>query len=130
MEGLKERRIEGSTYPTFNPSILISLKPYHMSEIKVGQKAPDFKLVGTDMSPISLANYKGKNLILHFFPLAFTSVCTHTGCARAWAFSNDVARCTCHGSEFDNRGRVVTGPASRALAEFSVAQDGNTVTIR
>ena len=51
-----------------------------MSEIKVGQKAPDFKLVGTDMSPITLADFKGKNLILHFFPLAFTSVCTAQMC--------------------------------------------------
>ena len=51
-----------------------------MSEIKVGQKAPDFMLVGTDLSPITLADYKGKNLILHFFPLAFTSVCTAQMC--------------------------------------------------
>ena len=51
-----------------------------MSEIKVGQKAPDFTLVGTDLSPITLKDYKGKNLILHFFPLAFTSVCTNQMC--------------------------------------------------
>lgn len=48
--------------------------------ISVGQKAPDFKLVGTDLEPISLTKYKGKNLVLHFFPLAFTSVCTAQMC--------------------------------------------------
>ncbi len=51
-----------------------------MATIAVGQKAPDFKLVGTDLQPISLQDYKGKNLILHFFPLAFTSVCTAQMC--------------------------------------------------
>ncbi len=61
---------------------------------------------------------------------AFTSVCTHSACTRDWAFTGELARCTCHGSEFDNRGQVVTGPANRALAEFSVSQDGNIVTIK
>lgn len=51
-----------------------------MLELTVGQKAPDFKLVGTDLEPITLNDYKGKNLILHFFPLAFTSVCTEQLC--------------------------------------------------
>lgn len=51
-----------------------------MAELTKGQKAPDFKLVGTDLEPIELNDYKGKNLILHFFPLAFTSVCTEQLC--------------------------------------------------
>ena len=51
-----------------------------MTELIVGQKAPDFKLVGTNLDPITLSDYKGKNIILHFFPLAFTSVCTEQLC--------------------------------------------------
>lgn len=51
-----------------------------MSEIKTGMKAPELSLVALDLSPIKLSNYKGKNLILHFFPLAFTSVCTTQMC--------------------------------------------------
>ncbi|WP_394972626.1 redoxin domain-containing protein [uncultured Croceitalea sp.] len=51
-----------------------------MAALTIGQKAPDFKLVGTDLEPIQLSDYKGKNLILHFFPLAFTSVCTEQLC--------------------------------------------------
>lgn len=51
-----------------------------MKALVVGQKAPDFTLVGTDLQAISLSDYKGKNLILHFFPLAFTSVCTEQLC--------------------------------------------------
>lgn len=51
-----------------------------MSSINIGQKAPDFSLIGTDLSPIKLEDFKGKNLVLHFFPLAFTSVCTTQMC--------------------------------------------------
>ena len=59
-----------------------------MAILEKGQKAPEFKLVGTDLQPISLADYKGKNLVLHFFPLAFTSVCTAQLCT-ANAEEND-----------------------------------------
>ncbi|MEM8523898.1 MAG: peroxiredoxin [Bacteroidota bacterium] len=48
--------------------------------IQVGQKAPNFALVGTDLKPVKLEDFKGKNLILHFFPLAFTSICTAQMC--------------------------------------------------
>lgn len=51
-----------------------------MTKLAAGQKAPDFKLTGTDLQPIHLTDFKGKNLILHFFPLAFTSVCTEQLC--------------------------------------------------
>ncbi|WP_350284576.1 peroxiredoxin [uncultured Croceitalea sp.] len=61
-----------------------------MAELVVGQKAPDFKLVRTDLEPIQLSDYQGKNLILHFFPLAFTSVCTEQLCTANGA-DNDYA---------------------------------------
>ncbi|WP_298477804.1 redoxin domain-containing protein [uncultured Maribacter sp.] len=49
-------------------------------KLKVGDKAPDFSLVGIDLREIKLRDFKGKNVILHFFPLAFTSVCTQQLC--------------------------------------------------
>lgn len=49
--------------------------------IKVGDPAPDFTLRSSDKAEVSLANYKGKNIVLLFFPLAFTSVCTDELCA-------------------------------------------------
>jgi glutaredoxin-dependent peroxiredoxin len=49
--------------------------------VKVGEKAPDFKLRTTDKSEISLADYKGKNVVLLFFPGAFTGVCTAELCS-------------------------------------------------
>lgn len=59
---------------------------------------------------------------------AFTSICTHQGCDIN-SFQNGAMRCPCHGSSFDTRGEVVTGPATLALTEYTVARTGNTVTI-
>lgn len=49
--------------------------------IQTGQQAPDFKLFNTDKNEIALADLKGKNVLLLFFPLAFTSVCTAELCS-------------------------------------------------
>ncbi len=51
-----------------------------MNTLKIGDKAPAFKLFSSDKQEISLENYKGKNVVLLFFPLAFTSVCTAELC--------------------------------------------------
>jgi thioredoxin-dependent peroxiredoxin len=41
-------------------------------ELKVGDPAPDFSLPGTDGKTHKLADYKGKTLVLAWFPKAFT----------------------------------------------------------
>jgi thioredoxin-dependent peroxiredoxin len=41
----------------------------------VGSKAPDFKLVQTDLSEVSLGDYKGTRLVLNIFPSIDTGVC-------------------------------------------------------
>ncbi|MHB1001473.1 MAG: redoxin domain-containing protein [Armatimonadota bacterium] len=46
--------------------------------VKVGQPAPDFKMegvMGKDFMEASLSDYRGKWLILFFYPLDFTFVC-------------------------------------------------------
>lgn len=48
--------------------------------VQVGNKAPGFTLVSSDNQQISLSDYAGKNLVLLFFPMAFTSVCTAELC--------------------------------------------------
>jgi glutaredoxin-dependent peroxiredoxin len=48
--------------------------------IEVGQKAPEFKLYNTEKKEISLNEYKGKNIVLLFFPFAFSSTCTKEMC--------------------------------------------------
>jgi peroxiredoxin len=48
--------------------------------IKIGDTAPDFKLFNTEKKEISLSDYKGKNVVVLFFPLAFTGTCTAELC--------------------------------------------------
>lgn len=60
---------------------------------------------------------------------AFTSVCTHEQCARDWVFGRGVFTCTCHTSQFDYTGAVVSGPAVRNLAEYSVVREEDILTI-
>ncbi|MCU0392373.1 MAG: redoxin domain-containing protein [Thermoflexibacter sp.] len=49
--------------------------------LKIGDKAPDFKLFSSDKKEMNLNDYKGKNVIILFFPMAFTSVCTAELCS-------------------------------------------------
>ena len=48
---------------------------------EVGGKAPQFTLVGSDTKEVSLSDYNGKNVVLLFFPMAFTGVCTDELCS-------------------------------------------------
>jgi peroxiredoxin len=48
--------------------------------LKIGQAAPNFTLFNTEKKEISLTDYKGKNVVILFFPLAFTGVCTAELC--------------------------------------------------
>ncbi len=48
--------------------------------IQKGQQAPDFSLFNTEKQKVNLADHKGKNVVILFFPLAFTGVCTAELC--------------------------------------------------
>ena len=48
--------------------------------IEIGQQAPSFTLYDSEKNKVSLADYKGKNVLLLFFPQSFTSVCTAELC--------------------------------------------------
>jgi len=47
---------------------------------EVGQKAPDFELFDSAKQPTKLSDSKGKNVVLAFYPVAFTGVCTTEMC--------------------------------------------------
>ena len=47
---------------------------------EVGQKAPDFTLFDSAKQPTKLSDSKGKNVVLAFYPGAFTGVCTTEMC--------------------------------------------------
>lgn len=49
--------------------------------IQVGQQAPDFTLYDSDKQKVKLSDYKGKNVLLLFFPQAFTGTCTKELCS-------------------------------------------------
>lgn len=53
--------------------------------------------------------------------------CSHQG-AELQA-SGERLQCSAHGSEFDNKGTVKTGPASRNLRNFPVSVEGNQLFI-
>jgi thioredoxin-dependent peroxiredoxin len=44
---------------------------------KEGEAAPGFNVTADDGSKVSLADYRGQNLVLYFYPKANTSGCTH-----------------------------------------------------
>ena len=60
--------------------------------IKIGQPAPDFNLYDSTKNKITLSDMKGQNVLLLFFPLAFTSTCTVELCSIRdnISFYNDV----------------------------------------
>jgi len=47
----------------------------------MGKLAPAFTLFDTEKKAVNLADYKGKNVVVLFFPLAFTGVCTTELCS-------------------------------------------------
>ena len=49
-------------------------------KIETGTNAPAFSLYNSEKIKVSLSDYKGKNVLLLFFPLAFTSTCTKELC--------------------------------------------------
>ncbi|MCJ2562862.1 MAG: redoxin domain-containing protein [Candidatus Thermoplasmatota archaeon] len=59
-----------------------------MNEPDVGEKAPGFSLLDTERKPRTLDEFLGKNLVVAFYPGAFTSVCTKEMCA----FRDSIAR--------------------------------------
>jgi len=48
--------------------------------VQVGKKAPDFSLLDQDGKKVSLKNFKGKKVVLYFYPKDNTSGCTKEAC--------------------------------------------------
>jgi peroxiredoxin Q/BCP len=52
-----------------------------MTQPKIGDKAPDFSLMGDDGKEHSLKDFKGKKIVLFFYPKDDTSGCTKEACS-------------------------------------------------
>ncbi len=52
-----------------------------MTQPKIGDKAPDFFLMGDDGKEHSLKDFKGKKIVLFFYPKDDTSGCTKEACS-------------------------------------------------
>jgi len=48
--------------------------------LDVGDKAPEFSLYDTEKNLVKLEDLKGKSVVVLFFPMAYTSVCTAELC--------------------------------------------------
>ncbi len=85
--------------------------------LQVGDKAPAFTLFNTDKKPVSLSDYSGKNVVVLFFPLAFTGVCTKELCG----VRDDIAH-------YENIGAEVVAISVDSLftlEQFKIAQNYN-----
>jgi peroxiredoxin Q/BCP len=65
---------------------------------EVGQAAPEFSLRTSDGSQVSLNDYKGKWVVLYFYPKDFTTGCT----LEAQNFQRDLAK-------YQNAGAIILG---------------------
>lgn len=50
-------------------------------QLGIGDEAPQFSLKASDKSDVSLSDFKGRNVVILFFPAAFTGVCTAELCS-------------------------------------------------
>ena len=51
-----------------------------MKKLQVGDLAPQFTLLNQDNQPISLIDFKGKKILVYFYPKALTPGCTTQAC--------------------------------------------------
>ena len=52
-----------------------------MAKLNVGDRAPDFELPGTGEKTYRLGDYRGRKLVLAFYPGDFTPTCTKQFCS-------------------------------------------------
>ena len=72
--------------------------------LKIGQKAPDFKLTSGDGTVLGLKDFAGKKIVLYFYPKDHTSGCTKEACA----FQD-------HLSAIKKKGAVVVGVSADSI---------------
>ena len=54
--------------------------------LQIGDQAPDFKLISSELKEVSLKEFTGQKLVIQFFPMAFTGTCTTQLCTMRDSF--------------------------------------------
>lgn len=62
--------------------------------------------------------------------LAYSSSCPHLGCGYRWVADHQRFECPCHGSLFDINGKVIAGPAPRALDIMPTKVENNRLYVQ
>jgi peroxiredoxin Q/BCP len=75
-----------------------------MAELKVGQKAPDFTLADDSGQKVKLSDFKGKKVVLYFYPKDDTPGCTKEACSFRDGFA-----------EIKSRGAIVLGVSADSV---------------
>ena len=73
--------------------------------LQVGMAAPDFTLSDKDGNPVSFSDFRGRRVVLYFYPKDNTPGCTRQACAFAGAYA-----------EFEKRGITVIGISKDSVA--------------
>ncbi len=90
--------------------------------LKIGDLAPDFKLFSKNTTgepkEFSLSDYKGKNVVVLFYPLAFTGVCTTEMCTVSEGFE-----------QYESLNAVVLGISADSIFSQEAWAKANKITI-
>ena len=86
--------------------------------LEIGTKAPDFELEDQNGKTHKLSDYKGKKVILYFYPKDNTSGCTK----QAVGYSTNK-------KEFDKKGVVILGVSKDSVASHKKFEEKQNLTI-
>ena len=84
--------------------------------LEVGTKAPEFTLPDKDGNNVSLSDFRGKKVVLYFYPKDNTPGCTRQACAFAGAYS-----------QFEALGTVVIGVSRDSQASHQRFAEKNSL---
>lgn len=84
--------------------------------LEVGTKAPEFMLPDKDGNNVSLSDFRGKKVVLYFYPKDNTPGCTRQACAFAGAYS-----------QFEAIGAVVIGVSRDSQASHQRFAEKNSL---
>jgi peroxiredoxin Q/BCP len=88
-----------------------------MSRLAPGEPAPEFTLADATGSPVSLADYRGRRVVVYFYPAAMTPGCTKQACD----FRDNLR-------DFDSAGFAVIGISPDPPAKLARFRDAEKLT--